>query len=80
MTDVTVRLKGLAEELAVAGELRSPRWRAVFGRVPRHPFVPAFYREQHTDRGTAWAPSLRKPTTRASYWTWCTGTKPWSRS
>lgn len=39
----------LSSRLAAQGAIRSPEWRAAFGRVPRHVFVPLFYRR--VDRG-----------------------------
>lgn len=40
----------LASDLSATGVLRSPRWRQAFERVPRHSFVPRFYR----NRDAAW--------------------------
>lgn len=37
------RLRDLGSDLARSGGLRSPEWRAVFERTPRHLYVPAFY-------------------------------------
>ncbi|ASO19494.1 methyltransferase of ATP-grasp peptide maturase system [Actinoalloteichus hoggarensis] len=39
----------LADELAAAGKLTSPEWRAAVAAVPRHHLVPAYY--QHTPGG-----------------------------
>lgn len=35
----------LVERLVADGNLRSPTWKETFGRVPRHVFVPSFFRE-----------------------------------
>ncbi|WP_338677704.1 methyltransferase [Streptomyces sp. SCSIO 30461] len=35
----------LADELERDGSLRSPEWRRAVERVPRHPFLPRFYRD-----------------------------------
>lgn len=39
------RLHELAERFTASGTLRSPRWREVFIRTWRHPYVPSFYPE-----------------------------------
>ncbi|MGH8900020.1 MAG: methyltransferase domain-containing protein [Egibacteraceae bacterium] len=43
-------LRGLAEDLAASGALRSPQWRQAFERTPRHVFVPRFYRRTPSGR------------------------------
>lgn len=43
-------LDGLVEAMAAEGAIRSPEWRAVFGRVPRHAFIPRFYRRGESGR------------------------------
>lgn len=53
--DVTTHRQQLAQELVDRGKLRTPEWRAVFERVPRHLFVPSFYaREDPPDGPTVW--------------------------
>ncbi|MGH2770675.1 MAG: 3-oxoacyl-[acyl-carrier-protein] synthase III C-terminal domain-containing protein, partial [Actinomycetota bacterium] len=42
----------LAEELVAKGAIRSPEWRAIFERTPRHPFIPRFYRRVENDHRT----------------------------
>lgn len=37
------KLQELAEKFTADGTLRSPRWREVFTRTWRHPYVPSFY-------------------------------------
>jgi protein-L-isoaspartate O-methyltransferase len=37
--------KGLADELEREGSLRSARWRSAVETVPRHPFLPVFYKD-----------------------------------
>jgi protein-L-isoaspartate O-methyltransferase len=39
---------GLARTLATAGHLSDPRWREAFAAIPRHVFVPRFYRDDRT--------------------------------
>lgn len=44
MTGWRLRARGLADTLAAGGVL-DPSWRAAFEQVPRHVFVPRFYRD-----------------------------------
>ncbi|MFC5750407.1 ATP-grasp peptide maturase system methyltransferase [Actinomadura rugatobispora] len=47
----------LADELQRVGELHSPQWRRAVERVPRHLFVPEFFRWTDGPNGvTLWAP------------------------
>ncbi|MFD8967070.1 ATP-grasp peptide maturase system methyltransferase [Streptomyces sp. NPDC059568] len=46
----------LADRLEEGGNLRSPAWRAAVTAVPRHLFVPAFFRRTNSPRGTLWTP------------------------
>ncbi|MGH3904262.1 MAG: hypothetical protein ACRDTE_08740 [Pseudonocardiaceae bacterium] len=41
------RAAALAGQLADAGVLTDPRWRAAIEQIPRHVFVPRFYRDDH---------------------------------
>ncbi|WP_067485571.1 ATP-grasp peptide maturase system methyltransferase [Actinomadura hibisca] len=50
----------LADELERSGDLYSPQWRRVVERVPRHLFVPEFFRRADSDRGTLWEPVSRE--------------------
>lgn len=61
MTDdrATVLRHRLADELQQAGSLRTLAWREAVTTVPRHEFVPVFFRRVDTDRGTRWAPVTR---------------------
>jgi methyltransferase of ATP-grasp peptide maturase system len=45
-TEWRTRARQLAERLAGNGVLHDPAWRAAFESVPRHVFVPRFYRQQ----------------------------------
>jgi methyltransferase of ATP-grasp peptide maturase system len=61
MTDNDVRAaelrRALADNLQQSGNLRSPRWRQAVEQVPRHLFVPAFFRWTDGPGGiTLWAP------------------------
>jgi protein-L-isoaspartate(D-aspartate) O-methyltransferase len=40
----------LAARLVAAGAVTSPEWKAAFAEVPRHVFVPAFYRQSPTEQ------------------------------
>ncbi|GGP38918.1 ATP-grasp peptide maturase system methyltransferase [Saccharothrix coeruleofusca] len=42
--------RGLADELAAEGVLRSPEWRAAVEAIPRHVFVPRFYVQRQDGR------------------------------
>ncbi|MFE6098150.1 ATP-grasp peptide maturase system methyltransferase [Streptomyces massasporeus] len=46
----------LARQLEKDGSLNSPQWRAAVEAVPRHSFIPHFYRESHAPGVTAWEP------------------------
>ncbi|MFH8288879.1 ATP-grasp peptide maturase system methyltransferase [Streptomyces sp. NPDC018059] len=46
----------LAHRLEKDGRLRSPEWRAAVAAVPRHLFVPRFYREGDAPGVTTWEP------------------------
>lgn len=46
MTGWEAKAVALVHELEVHGHVTDPRWRAAFGAVPRHVFVPRFYDEQ----------------------------------
>lgn len=47
--------RALARELAERGSIRTPQWRRVFERTPRHVFVPRFYvRQDQEDGPTLW--------------------------
>ncbi|MEU8935763.1 ATP-grasp peptide maturase system methyltransferase [Streptomyces sp. NPDC048409] len=46
----------LAHRLEEDGRLRSPQWRAAVEAVPRHVFLPRFYRESDTPGVTTWEP------------------------
>ena len=46
----------LARQLEKDGRLRSPEWRAAVEAVPRHRFIPRFYREGHAPGVTTWEP------------------------
>jgi methyltransferase of ATP-grasp peptide maturase system len=56
-TEQELRIR-LADELEAEGSLRSPQWRAAVERVPRHLFIPEFFRRVNTDSGVAWAPVI----------------------
>ncbi|RAY11789.1 hypothetical protein DPM19_27785 [Actinomadura craniellae] len=55
MSDQVLRRR-LAERLWSSGDLRSPEWRRAVETVPRHLFVPEFFRRLSTPRGTMWEP------------------------
>lgn len=46
----------LADRLEEAGDLRTPQWRAAVEAVPRHVFVPEFFRSVDTPQGMTWEP------------------------
>jgi methyltransferase of ATP-grasp peptide maturase system len=46
----------LARQLEKDGRLRSPEWRAAVEAVPRHRFIPRFYREGRAPGVTTWEP------------------------
>ena len=48
----------LANELEAEGSLRNPQWRAAVERVPRHVFIPEFFRQVMTGSGVAWMPVM----------------------
>lgn len=52
----TALRRRLADELAQSGDLRSPEWRTAVESVPRHVFIPNFFRWVDTPRETKWEP------------------------
>jgi methyltransferase of ATP-grasp peptide maturase system len=46
----------LARQLEKEGRLRSPQWRDAVEAVPRHQFIPHFYRESDASGVTTWEP------------------------
>ncbi|WP_245883435.1 ATP-grasp peptide maturase system methyltransferase [Streptomyces hyaluromycini] len=54
-TAAGLRLR-LARQLEKDGRLRSPGWRAAVEAVPRHLFIPHFYRESDAPGVTTWEP------------------------
>jgi len=50
----------LAERLTAGGQLRSPAWRAAVGAVPRHEFVPQFFRMMDGPGPSRWEPITRE--------------------
>lgn len=55
MTEEQLRQR-LADRLQAAGDIRSAKWRAAVENVPRHLFVPEFFRSITTNRGLMWEP------------------------
>jgi len=50
----------LADQLQESGDLRSPEWRAAVETVPRHVFIPEFFRRVDTPQGVLWQPVTPK--------------------
>ncbi|WFB08552.1 methyltransferase domain-containing protein [Streptomyces sp. LX-29] len=46
-------LSALVDGLRAAGALRTPQWADAFGKVPRHLFVPQWYRQGTDEKGIA---------------------------
>lgn len=45
----------MVDELATAGAIRTPAWAEAFSAVPRHVFVPRWYKQETNDKGiTVW--------------------------
>ncbi|MEU6222539.1 ATP-grasp peptide maturase system methyltransferase [Streptomyces sp. NPDC047042] len=55
-TAATDLRRQLVRRLEKDGRLRSPEWRAAVAAVPRHMFVPRFYRESDAPGVTTWEP------------------------
>ncbi|MGH3906576.1 MAG: methyltransferase domain-containing protein [Pseudonocardiaceae bacterium] len=56
VTDWPVRAQRLAEKLIADGDLRSPDWRSAVCAVPRHEFIPHYYRHDTSTRPATWRP------------------------
>ncbi|WP_285775284.1 ATP-grasp peptide maturase system methyltransferase [Microtetraspora sp. NBRC 13810] len=52
----------LADQLQESGALRSPQWRAAVERIPRHLFIPEFFRSVITSEGMMWESVTPKST------------------
>lgn len=50
----------LADQLHEAGDLRSPQWRRAVEAIPRHLFIPEFFRPITTPQGMMWEPVTPK--------------------
>jgi methyltransferase of ATP-grasp peptide maturase system len=46
----------LADQLEEAGDLRTPQWRRAVESVPRHLFIPEFFRPINSPKGIIWEP------------------------
>jgi methyltransferase of ATP-grasp peptide maturase system len=59
MTTITVadwpaRARRLAEKLVADGDLHSPQWKSAVCAVPRHEFIPHYYRHDTSTRPATW--------------------------
>ncbi|MEU2132362.1 methyltransferase domain-containing protein [Streptomyces sp. NPDC018352] len=53
ITQARPYMAGLADELTRSGAIRSSEWSQAFSSVPRHLFVPRWFRQETNDRGIA---------------------------
>ncbi|MGH4014651.1 MAG: methyltransferase domain-containing protein [Pseudonocardiaceae bacterium] len=54
VTDWPVRVQRLADKLVADEDLRSPHWRSALCAVPRHEFIPHYYRQDTSTRPATW--------------------------
>ena len=54
LADWPDRAQRLAEKLIADGDLRSPQWRSAVCAVPRHEFIPHYYRQDTSTRPATW--------------------------
>jgi protein-L-isoaspartate(D-aspartate) O-methyltransferase len=54
VADWPVRARRLAEKLVVDGDLHSPQWKSAVCAVPRHEFIPHYYRHDTSTRPATW--------------------------
>lgn len=52
--DWTVRAQRLVEKLVADDDLHSPQWKAAVSAVPRHEFIPRYYRQDTSTRPATW--------------------------
>jgi protein-L-isoaspartate O-methyltransferase len=50
VADWPVRARRLAEKLVADGDLHSTQWKSAVCAVPRHEFIPRYYRHDTTTR------------------------------
>ncbi|MGH3932938.1 MAG: methyltransferase domain-containing protein, partial [Pseudonocardiaceae bacterium] len=68
VTDWPDRAQRLAEKLVADGDLRSPQWKSALCTVPRHEFIPHYYRHDTSTRPATWR--LITPTDPAQIQVW----------
>ncbi|MGW6961648.1 hypothetical protein [Streptomyces chartreusis] len=70
--DAETTAAGLRRQLAAGlekdGWLRSPEWRAALEAVPRHAFIPRFYRERGGPGVTTWEPVTEVSLGQEAWW------------
>ena len=54
VADWPVRARRLAEKLVADGDLHSPQWKSAVCAVPRHEFIPHYYRHDTSTRPATW--------------------------
>ncbi len=68
VADWPVRARRLAEKLVADGDLHSAPWRSAVCAVPRHEFIPRYYRHDTSTRPATW--QLVAPTDSAEVQAW----------
>ncbi len=68
VADWPIRARRLAEKLVADGDLHSPQWKSAVCAVPRHEFIPHYYRHDTTTRPATWQPVTPTDSSEVQAW------------